>query len=217
MVRRTYDTPTDPLTDGLSRVATALHKAGRAERAVDLLREDYRSDRQTVGWTVQLVGWLLDARRTDEAATVIASVAPRALPSDWHCYTYAVSLARLGRLSEAEVLMGEVYARNTDVQDGFSGIGWEHKTRGDLSRALELLGTDYDARRQSPGWQVNFVSALLDGDRADEALNVLTGISVEALASDHARTAFFGSLLRLGQFDAAESLVRHTYGDPAST
>jgi tetratricopeptide (TPR) repeat protein len=203
--------------DILSRIAGQLNKGGKRAEALKLLHEDHKLGRQSSGWTVGLLSWSLDAKKTDEAKRVIAGISPDLLPSDSHRNTYAISLARLGRLDEAEQMMRDLYARNKDLKDGLTRIGWEYKATGNIPKTLELLDEDYSARRQSPAWTINYIAALLDAQKAKEAQSVISTIIFELLPNDSAQNVYYGALIHLGMLNEAEAVARKIYSNTKSS
>jgi len=196
------------IVDGLSRVAGEHKWAGRTQRAIDLLREEFQTGRQTAGWTVHYLRWLVSAGQTGEAEAVLETIPVDAIPSDTHWFSYAVSLSSLGRIDEAETVMRRLYSRNPALKDGLSLVARQACKAGRWSYALDLLRDDHREGRQTAGWSILLGKRLLDAGQANEALAVLASVSpVDNLQDEH-RFSYAVSLHRLGRTTDAEATIR---------
>jgi thioredoxin-like negative regulator of GroEL len=173
LVRRSYADPNCGLRDGLSRVARAHCDAGRRHAALALWREDRDAGRQNAGGAALWAACLLDAGETAAARTVVETLPSVTLTSIADRYNYAVTLGRLGRVSEAESRMREVYAGDAQARDGLSAIADGCVAAGNRDHAVELLCEDAASRRQSAYWAAyaaNLLVAMSEPARAVEAL-----------------------------------------------
>ena len=72
----------------------------------------------------------------------------------------ALIYGRKGNYDEAKKIITGVYDKDADKKDGFSRLGWIKAEDKDWSNAHEIMNRDWESKRLSPGWQVNFAQMV---------------------------------------------------------
>jgi len=124
--------------------------------------------------------------------------------------------ARIGRLDDAEKLLGELYAANPADSNNLKGMLYIARTKGDQANILkysnELVKTDKSLENQ-----IVQIESLLEMGLSDEAQNKLSSLTEKN--PDDARLAFLNAWLAAKQGKMAESLKlanRNLELDPAN-
>jgi tetratricopeptide (TPR) repeat protein len=72
----------------------------------------------------------------------------------------ALVFGRKGNLEKAEKLITKAYEKDPKKKDGFARLGWTKVQKKDWIGAFEIMNKDWEAKRLSAEWQVNFAQIM---------------------------------------------------------
>ena len=142
------------------RYIEGLSRIGNIEKAVDTTESLYDKDAEARNGFAS-IGWVLYEQKDYlEAQGYFARDINRKRITPGHLINAAVTEAALGEIDNAEKMVCEAYLLNPALKDGYSRIAWIKKEDRPFERNLVLLGKDYEMKRQTPSWTMNYALIL---------------------------------------------------------
>ncbi len=187
--------------------AVCLMETGALEQAATVMEQayryspDYRDGLSRIAWR------LYSQRQVQPARALMARDFEAGRQSPTHMLFHAAVLADGGDWDAAQRMADDAYARDPQIRDGRSRVGWLLTLHGRVADGLALLEQDFREGRQTPGWMLNHAALAADHGAIEPALALVQAAYAADGHLQDGRLCVAWTLRRQGDLPAAIRLL----------